>query len=250
MARKQSILSLAAISATLSVELLTIPFLPTQVQAHSREGTLISQAFEAPNRDAPPRTAGGGVRGVSCVSGSVPLTALMPANSLPLTVADSPTLFWYIPQSTAQEAKFVLMDDQKKEVIYQTRMPIPKQAGIVSLKLPTNKPLKVGKMYYWSLAIVCDADDSAANALADGWIERTEVSQALMDKLNSGGDRARPAAYATAGIWYDALQSLVDLRRQSPNDPTLVSDWEKLLTSVGLKSLVQQPLVDCCQANN
>lgn len=250
MARKQSLLNLAAISATLSLELLTLPLLPTKVQAHSSGGTLLSQAFEAPNQKAPPTTAGAGVRGMACVSGKLPLTALMPAQAMPLTVMESPTLFWYVPESTAQEAKLVLMDEARKQVLYQTTLPLPKQPGIASFTLPTTTALKVGQPYYWSLVLVCDPEDSGANPIAEGWIERTEPSQTLATQLQKVSDRGRPAAYASAGIWYEALKSLVDLRRQSPNDATLAADWEKLLTSVGLGPLVQQPLVDCCQAKN
>ena len=52
-----------------------------------------------------------------------------------------------------------------------------------------------------------------------------------------------PALYAQAGIWYEALATLAELRRSKPNDSVLISAWESLLQSVGLDTVAKEPII-------
>ena len=249
---QKSPLNLAPLTLTLSLELLLIPGLPTPGQAQSplAQGISrhweVSQIFRPPNRKAPATPSGGATRS-DCLVGEKTLTPLIPANSLPLTVAEYPTFFWSVPQSNADSAVFMLLDE-KDEVIYQTTIPLSGTPGIVSFKLPAKElpPLKIGKMYHWFLALNCNSED--ANPFVDGWVERTELSSTLKARLEKATPRDRPSVYADAGIWHEALTSLAELRRSSPNDTRLAANWKQLLQSVELDSIAEQPLVESCNS--
>ena len=43
----------------------------------------------------------------------------------------------------------------------------------------------------------------------------------------------------SAGIWYETISILDQLREEQPEDSNLFSIWETVLTSVGLESLAQ-----------
>ncbi|MCT7948627.1 DUF928 domain-containing protein [Ancylothrix sp. C2] len=209
---------------------------------------LISQTFQPPDRGAPPRTADGGSRGCGLVKpGQKGLTALTPGNSLPLTVSEKPTFFWYVPASTAVRLEFTLMDETDSQVIYTTKIPLPSKAGIVGFTLPkTNAPaLKIGKMYHWYLAMVCDSNDRTGDTVVDGWIERTVQSASLTEQLNQANSLSEQAAvYADAGIWHEAVSTLAKLRQNQPENQELLNSWERLLRSVELERFAQEPVVD------
>ncbi|HEY9604036.1 MAG TPA: DUF928 domain-containing protein [Allocoleopsis sp.] len=208
--------------------------------------------FTPPNfnpPDTPPegRTQGGGSRS-SFVQQGKPLTALIPKTQLGLTMAKYPTFFIYVPQSSEHMAVFTLLDEDNK-IVYETRVTLPNQAGVVSFSLPdtgTLAPLKVGKPYQWYFSIVYDFDDRSKDRLVQGWIQRVEPSPDLTQKLEQTDSKNRPALYASAGIWHDTLTTLAQLRRSTPNDATLAQQWEELLKSeaVGLNDIAKEPLLE------
>ena len=264
MAPMKSLLSILTFSVALSLGLFSTPGFSTQRQAQLQPTPQdqkltrvweVSQTFKPPNRGAPPRTDHAGSRNDSCVSSSDKIALLLPEKKpeespFGLTVSKYPTFFGYIPQSSAQIGEFILIA-QNNQIVHRTRFALPSQPGIVSISLPAkdSPPLEVGKRYQWFLIIVCNPDDRSENAISTrGWIERIQPSQIIVEQLLNGTPRSLPAVYANAGIWYEALTSLVDLRRLQPDDPMLEADWEELLKSVGLKQFIQKPLFDCCKA--
>ncbi len=51
------------------------------------------------------------------------------------------------------------------------------------------------------------------------------------------------ALYAEAGIWYETIATLAQLKQEQPNNSNLLSVWEEILTSVGLGELAQAEFV-------
>ncbi|MFB2934088.1 DUF928 domain-containing protein [Aerosakkonemataceae cyanobacterium BLCC-F154] len=184
-------------------------------------------------------------RSGSCVSPTEKhLTTFTPKDYVGLTVSEYPTFFGYVPQSTAQSGEFILMN-QSSQVIYRTSFPIPTQPGIVSITLPAKElpPLEMGKSYQWYLVLVCNPNDRSENEISDrGWIQRTQLSQAAANQIETGKSSTLPNIYAADGIWYEALASLVALRREQPNNSQLIKDWEELLNSAGLEPFIPEPL--------
>lgn len=56
----------------------------------------------------------------------------------------------------------------------------------------------------------------------------------------------RVAVYAANGIWYDALDTLAQLRLSNPNDPNLISNWDILMKAAGIDEIASEPITRCC----
>lgn len=240
-----------------------LAFDPVKLQAQSLPVSLLAQ-LEFPD------TGGGGIaregRGGGTRAGSVaeacvvdeskPLTVLMPQNNVGTTVTETPTLYWYAPQTRAQEAEFVLLDEQNNEV-YATTFPLsrdPRQrelskAGIVQLTLPKSATgeslLQAGEKYSWFLALVCNRDDRSYDEIIEGVVERQEIDSQLQAIINQEVSPVKKAdLYARAAIWTDALMILAEIRHSKPEQ------WESFLSSVNLEKIAREPFVDCCTQEN
>lgn len=213
--------------------LLILSCLPEQVLAQkaSREGL-------------PGRRVGGGTRG-ECPIQAKRLTALVPENNLGLTVADYPTFFFYVPESPIPTTvEFVLLDDSDRQV-YETSFMTAGTGGVINLSLPANAglpPLTIGKNYHWYFSIVCNPVNRAEDIFVEGWVQRVELDPILAIKLDKASMQEQVNLYAAAGLWHEAITTLNHLRRDRPNDPTLIANWIQLLQSVELDTIAQEPL--------
>ncbi len=173
----------------------------------------------------------------ACLSANT-LTALVPLSNLGLTTEGFPTFYWYVPQNNClAEFRLVEVDPttNNETVLYLSRMDLSGEARIVGLSLPKEGsllPLKVGKEYFWDIGLVApaSADDPPSN-FVKGWVKRVEPSASLTAALQTAKGIARYEAYANAGLWYDALNTLVQLRQTTPNNPALNQAWSELLNS-------------------
>ena len=255
------ILPLGIIASTTTSVLLT--FAPVKLQAQSSPTPLLAQVKF-------PDTGGGGIaregRGGGTRAGSTseacvvdeskPLTVLMPPNNVGTMVTETPTLYWYAPQTRAQEAEFVLLNEQNEEV-YATTFPIPRhssqtelsKAGIVQLTLPKTGTgeslLQAGEQYSWFLALVCNPDDRSYDEIIEGVVERQEIDSQLQATINQENSPVGKAdLYARAAIWTDALMLLAQIRDSKPEQ------WESFLGSVNLEEIAREPFVNCCTQDN
>ena len=250
-------ISLVAFSIPMFLEIATIPSLATQAQAQvepasliQQQPQLISQAFNPPKRGLPPASAGGATRGRYCVEKNQLLTPLLPKERLGLTFSEHPSFFWHVPQKTVETAEFVIYETDQNgmegDVVYETTLTLPTKAGIMKFTLPTNSsPLKVGKRYRWDLTLICDESASGTIPQIEGWIERTQPEANLSKALEQANLRKRPSLYAEAGIWHEALASLVELRCTEPNNFKVINDWRRFLQSVGLSQFASDSILDC-----
>jgi hypothetical protein len=241
---------LAALSVVLSAEFLAFSLVTPQLRAQSLE---VSVTFPpTSSRGAPRRTTGGGQRNPeprSCLKGSYPVvTALTPGDNVITTVAPNPTLFWYIPQTEARTAEFVIKDDQQKDV-YRTNLAIKGTPGVVKLILPATVSLRTGKEYLWELGLICDRANRSDDRVVRGVIERTQLTPQERTKLAAAREPLKKAeVYAAAGVWQETLSLLAQLRRARPNDSKVSDAWTELLRSVQLNAITNAPLVECCRA--
>lgn len=203
-----------------------------------------AQEYTPSGRGMPGRREGGGTRG-GCLAQQPTLTALMPSTNSGTTLAEQPTFFWYVPENTAAAAEFVLLNAENQP-IYQVTLPISSQAGILSLTLPADRSspsLTLNQPYRWYFSLICDPLDRSADSFTSGWIERIQPTPALTQALSTATPDQKPALYAEAGLWYDALTSIATLRQADPQNPDLITQWQTLLNSVDLTSIVDQPLL-------
>ncbi|NEP62910.1 MAG: DUF928 domain-containing protein, partial [Symploca sp. SIO2G7] len=184
----------------------------------------------------------------SCDHDGKPLTALLPPNQLGLTAAAYPTLFVYIPafgtEALPMPVEFVLEDQNGRE-IYQATFPTSGISGIVALGLPAKaglSPLKVDQDYYWRFTVICNKDERSQDVVVGGVVRRVELESDLKEQLMVVSPEEQVQLYAEAGIWHNALSTLVQLRRNRPTDLKLAADWEKLLKAVELGDIAQEPI--------
>ncbi|MFB2833111.1 DUF928 domain-containing protein [Floridanema evergladense] len=206
------------------------------------------------NIGSPGRREGGGTRG-PCIQNSAndKVIALVPVNGFGATTTEYPTFSVYLPPllpESKPEIEFVLKTAEGKE-IYKTKFMVNRGAGIISFILPNTSnlsALELNKNYSWSVTLICNPEDVkmgdlSGNKVVSGVIRRVTPNANVQQELKAAKtviDRA--IVYANAGIWYDALSNLAELRRSNPNDPTVIRDWQELLKSVGMEKLAQEPL--------
>ncbi len=230
------------------------PSLTFPVQAQPRltvtsapNSQLIAQAFNPPKKGAPVSTAGGATRG-HCEAKGKSLTSLLPKEKLGLTISERPSLFWAIPRSAVSTAQLTILGNKDADVVYETTVALPKTPGIIQFALPKDAPaLEVGKQYHWFLSVNCKADGTGSEIAVDGWIERIEPTLALARALKAADPKQQVKLYAEAGIWHEALTTLATLRLSQPKDTRLTTNWKELLKSVGLTSILSEPLVSSSQ---
>ncbi|MEC4894340.1 MAG: DUF928 domain-containing protein [Oscillatoria sp. PMC 1051.18] len=207
---------------------------------------VLAQRSNNPRQGLPGRRVGGGTRG-GCNFGARSLTALIPENNLSLTVAENPSLFFYLPEyAEGKTIEFVLRDEQDR-LVYETTFTPTLSAGIVSYPLSNPQdsvPLKVGEKYRWYFSVICNPENRANDVSVDGWIERIEPNQTLASQLQQATLDEQVELYREAGLWNDALTILAQLRYSRPNDVSLAAQWAQLLELVELVEVAEKPLLE------
>lgn len=249
MRSQKSFAYLGTLAVALCVELLTISPVASQLRVQSLQISLTFPPTQP--RGAPARTIGGGQRGTKvCVADNPPLTAVTPINNVVTTVAANPTLFWYVPQTEAKAAYFVLFDQDFNE-IYRTQIAVKGTPGIIKLSLPASVSLKTAELYTWRLAIICDPGNKGAERFLEGFIERTQLNLQDNAQLVQATEPLQKAEiYAKAQIWQETLSILAQLRSDHPNDSKVNQAWQELLKSVELDALSTKSLIECCTIEN
>ncbi|MEQ9669124.1 DUF928 domain-containing protein [Coleofasciculus sp. G2-EDA-02] len=218
----------------------------------------------------PGNREGGGTRG-PCITdptlGRGPI-ALVPKSGVGQTIAEYPTLSWYLPKNTAWGVELLVRDANNQE-IYSTKYAFDHYTGkdskgeeqqyvvgapgIMSLTLPNLEssvlPPEMGKQYKWTLRLICNPTDGSGDVYVDGAFERVEPDPNLARRIQQATPEQRVAMYAKERLWYETLNTLVELRRQSPNDVTLKAAWSRLLSSVGLEQIVEEPVAQKARTN-
>lgn len=249
MSRQKYLSSLGALSVALCIDLFSFSLGMPQLRAQSLKVSLTFPPTE--DVGAPSRTAGAGKRSSpsTCFKGNTPLTALTPNNNLAVTVSANPTLFWYVPETQARSAEFVILDNQNNEV-YQTTLALKDTPGVVKLSLPTHVSLETNKDYMWVLGVVCNPADRSEDEFVRGVLKRTELSLEQKTKLAVAKEPLKRAeVYAGAKIWQETLMLLAQLHSEHPNDLKVTAAWQELLNSVQLQAIATKPLIECCRAD-
>ena len=208
------------------------------------------------NLDKPDRREAGATRGITqdeeqtCLLPDRNFIALLPPSGKGLTATSYPSFFWYLPATSAKKLEFILRDSQDL-TIYTTRYSLQKGAstghfppGVMSLTLPTFagiEPLDIGREYHWELTLICDEDNYLANPRISGRVERVSLKVSEAEMIPKSSPAQQIGIYAQARLWHETVDSLVKLSHLYPQDPSVENAWVKLLDSVGLKKLAQQP---------
>ncbi len=190
--------------------------------------------FEPPPDGEPPDTSGGGSRDPDqsrCSSNQKPIKALMPEGNFGWTLQGIPSIYVYLPKTTAKQV--VLSFQDETEEYHETAfLPIKADRRIVSFSLPKDRPdLEIGKNYKWKLTLVCRDIPDVEDPQLEGWVKRVDINSV---KANLQGKTPTEQAYwyAENGYWYDLVRVLWQIRQANPNNKSLDYLWFSLLKNL------------------
>jgi Domain of Unknown Function (DUF928) len=236
---------LKVLSLGLCIELLLVVF-PTQVKSQTEfrttniaEKLIFQENFDPPGDGKPKDTVGAGSRsGLKCVQDEQSIRPLMPKRNYGLTLEEHPTVFVYLPNTSAKRVVLTFQDEtgNSSERVF---LAIASGRGIASFRLPDNQsPLTIGKNYQWSLAVVCGETLQPSDPVFRGWVQR--VARTANSEQKSL--LAQMQWYGKNGYWYDLLKVMMQVKRTQPNDASMINQWREILQSVGLGEIASEIL--------
>lgn len=196
-----------------------------------------------PKRGRASNTLSGGRRGAvsaTCAQGDHSLrpavTLLVPEEAIALTTKAQPTLVWYVEGNQAAEMEFVLLHPEHADPIYTKK--IQSAIGLVEVTLPESAALEVGVPYRWTVSVTCDHDNFSVHTRS--LVERVEMPNAAPNtSVMSSFEQA--SFYASQGIWYDALNLLIDAYRQDAQIAVL-QEFRSLLRQINTDMSIEPSL--------
>ena len=167
------------------------------------------------------------------------LTALVPQDNHGFTIADRPNFWVYLPETSAKQA-ILTIKQKDKTPHWQQLVELSGKAGITGIKLSNDAPaLEIGKQYQWAVILVCGNRPSPNDPVVAAWIERVPSAKVNpVDSTTEGLEKA--SSYAQQGIWYDALNALIEVRSPSNSWNNIWSDY---LKSGGLARVADEPII-------
>ncbi|MBD2441521.1 DUF928 domain-containing protein [Nostoc sp. FACHB-110] len=257
------------INLALTTSLLMLGFTSVQAQLHNSIITSPKRTFNSSQQlifnvppppddiDAPGNRSAGGTRGCEIIDtqstkvNKKQLTALVPVYEKKdvavvwgLTTTSYPKFWIYVPYLPTVDAEFSLQDE-KRNIVYQTPISLSQTPGIISISLPsTIRALDTDKRYFWYFNIYCQPQQPPI--FISGWVQRKSINLKLENMLKEATLKERVFIYGNNGYWYDALTTAAEIRHQSSD----ITDWVNLLQTVGLSNLSQESLVECCSSKN
>lgn len=187
-------------------------------------------------------TQGGGTRG-TCLNKT--LVPLIPQDQVDQTLNSSPTFFAYVPENDAELGEFVVMDSERN-TLYTQQYKLPQEASIVRITLPSDSiPLEKDQVYFWELALVCQADDRAGDAYVVGAFTIINLDQQQKNNLKQELETAtnsleKAEIYAKNRLWNETIEIIAQFKDSQPDQ------WQELLNSIGIEEsqVIQSPIIE------
>jgi Domain of Unknown Function (DUF928) len=184
-------------------------------------------------------------------SGETPqIVALLPNQSDWITTVDAHPTFWFYMPFAASEfpsIQFVLRNAAGEKIDDQTLQLNNTQPGFLSVQVSANAPeMEVGQQYRWTMVFTCA---EGAEMTIRNLVSRVAPTPQLQEALSSARTPQEQAlAYASNGIWLDALTVLGDRRRTDASDTEVTDTWTELLLDEDVDLQVPSaPMMDCCR---
>ena len=196
------------------------------------QATVATFAYQPPLRGASQGgRVGGGTRGL----GNKPLTVdVLAPDHTGLTVNEQPTLYWFVSETIDQPAELTVIDNESIDPLLEIKLKPPIQAGIHAVSLSDyGVQLKPQVPYQWFVGVVVDPAQRSNDIIAGGEIQLVSAPDSLRNDLRGVSEDQRPAVYAKAGIWYDALEGASTLVARG--DPRWKELRAALLEQIGLE---------------
>ena len=177
-----------------------------------------------------------------CGSTEFPLTALVPVSNWGKTVKEHPTFWFYVPShsTSTTQIEFVLQDQDRNNLSKQ-QLSIDGNLDYVNARVPQDQPgLKVGEWYRWYLKVYCDREKLYPPKVVYGWIRRVKIDHHLRSQLRDNQDKSYEV-YGKAGIWFDAIDSLLRTHSMKKTSPNFQQGWQQLIKAKGVELNLPQP---------
>jgi len=180
---------------------------------------------------------GGGARGAGGTDAS--LVAIVP-DQVALTTQEQPSLFWFQSRQARAQLELTLIEPGKPQPLLALGSQSTKP-GIHRIRL-SNHGVKLtpNVAYKWTVSLVPNPASRSLDVVATGMVKRIEPTKELTQELAGATAAERPAIYAQAGIWYDALEAISDEIDKHPDDSSLRKERADLLKQVGLPPMDKQ----------
>ncbi|MBE9065662.1 DUF928 domain-containing protein [Leptolyngbya cf. ectocarpi LEGE 11479] len=212
---------------------------------------VLALQYNPPNRGAPSNTWNAGSRG-----GCIDLTAVQPTQTnWGETLMAHPTFGIYVSEP-ATNLTFELRDERSKEILHRVTFDQIDGPGISLYTLPDTAPaLEPDQYYRWRVSLDCaqfntDKIQYTGGKESGGMIVRRALSDELQTHLETMADAEKPALFATQGLWYDMVHTLLMQPSHQAETEQWTDSWQSLLAHpmVQLHNLMEATLVDCCLA--
>lgn len=175
-----------------------------------------------PERGRVGSTLSGGRRGQESVNchpseEATRLTLMVPGDQAGLlTTQTNPTLAWHVYTVAPVSVTFHFSDPTLATPIYTQTVNL-NQPTTLSVTLPKGNSLETDKQYRWTVFVSCP-NDTQTEISARSFIER--VDREFLDVLDVDhlSHLEQANAYASQGIWYNAIAALLAARNQGITD--------------------------------
>ncbi|MGB3494138.1 MAG: DUF928 domain-containing protein [Elainellaceae cyanobacterium] len=210
--------------------------------------------FPSPGNPPSRGTGDGASRGDDCPETGLPMMSMVPTLTQGGWSTDvNPAVWVYIPFELTPdyEVKFTFRDPQGQTMHQAWLYDLSTEPGVLSFAVPSSVTLPETpadmadpEVWSWSVSVFCDPAGGRPE-VASGGIRRVDEAVAMPETTSP---LAISEAYVQSGVWYDALTTLGNARRENPDDAELEAAWQTLLnySTVGLEAIANEPLVDCC----
>jgi hypothetical protein len=196
--------------------------------------------YKPPLRGAPASRIGGGTRGLSVQA--APTIAVLAPDHTGYTTSAQPTLYWYLSRQTPVKIEVTLLDEAGVKPLVEKTLQSPLPAGIQALSLKElGVTLTPGVEYRWHVALVNDPKQRSGDVTSSGTVRVVPVPDALKSRLAQTPAAGRASVFAEEGMWYDAIEALVQRINAAPGDQGLRDQLNGLLAQVGLARIAPQP---------
>ena len=191
--------------------------------------------YRPPLRGAPEGRVGGGSRGVG--DDLYTLFVFAP-DHVGMTGNDQPNLYWFLSARSEHPMELTISEDQSIEPIMEITLTPPVEPGVHVWKLADNQvKLAPGHLYKWFVSIIPEAGHRSRDILAGGAIQLASSQVDLKGMADGTTGEEKIRTYAEAGLYYDAMDAVMELSILSPDNPEMDAARDSLLEQVSLPAL-------------
>jgi hypothetical protein len=176
------------------------------------------------------------------------MTALIPGNATKLTVRESPTVWVYVPYTADEvnQGRFYLQNEDGEQEFFRFDFQLPPTPGVVGIQFPSTYRLTLNEIYQWNFEIDCPTDDESEfrRAIVIGVMQRIDPSE-VIEGQSENSSLEQVSFYALAGVWYDAIDRLAQLKLNSNERDLIETEWNNLLRdeNILLEEVADTPVV-------